>query len=124
MGASLERGRAGVVERDVRSLFQPGAVAASRERSGLFASWLDAIDATAGGRPQAWLLEDLHWTGGDLLAFLDAAAAMPVARRMIVGTARPSLLDRLRRTRDRLGRPAPPDALPGRLRQGAPRAGG
>ena len=63
---------------------------------GRFASWAEAIAASSDGRPQAWLLEDLHWAGGDLLAFLDAAAALPGSRRLIVGTARPHLLDELR----------------------------
>src|SRR4051812_10138604 len=88
-------GRAAVVAQDVRSLLDPGVGAASRDRAGLFTSLVEAIGSVAAGRPQAWLLEDLPWAGGDLLAFLEAAWAEPRARRLIVATARPQLLDQL-----------------------------
>ena len=76
-------------------MLDPGPEAASRDRAGLLASLVEAIGAAADGRPQAWLLEDLHWAGGDLLAFLDGAASVPGVRRLIVGTTRPHLLDQL-----------------------------
>ena len=90
---TLDGGRGDVVARDVLSLLAPGADAASRDRAGLFASLAEAIGSVSGGRPQAWILEDLHWAGGDLLAFLDAASTVPGARRLIVASARPHLLD-------------------------------
>ncbi len=77
ISSTLPPGRAEIVVRDVRSLLEPAVEAASRDRPGRFSSWAEAIAASSDGRPQAWLLEDLHWAGGDLLAFLDAAAALP-----------------------------------------------
>jgi class 3 adenylate cyclase/tetratricopeptide (TPR) repeat protein len=63
----------------------------SEERDSLFAAWLEALDAIAAGRPQTWLVEDVHWAGGDVLAFLDRAAHG--RRRLVIATARPSLLE-------------------------------
>ena len=61
------------------------------DRSALFAAWLDGLDALAAGEVQVWLVEDVHWAGGDVLAFIDAAAER--SKRLIVATARPSLLE-------------------------------
>ncbi len=45
--------------------------------------------------PGAWVIEDVHWAGGDLLAFLAHAGRAPsAAGRLIVATARRSLLER------------------------------
>jgi D-alanyl-D-alanine dipeptidase len=67
------------------------------EREALFGAWLEGIDALAAGRTQVWLVEDVHWAGGDVLAFLDRAvargAAGPPGGRLIVATTRPSLLE-------------------------------
>ena len=65
----------------------------AEERDALFATWLEGMDGMAAGRPQVWLVEDVHWAGGDVLAFLDRAAAQPPTGggRLIVATARPSL---------------------------------
>ena len=54
-----------------------------------FAAWMTALDALGGGSP-VWLIEDVHWAGGDLLAFLDVRGARRRAGRLIVATARPA----------------------------------
>jgi tetratricopeptide (TPR) repeat protein len=73
------------------------AVHPQEEREALFGAWLEGIDALAAGRTQVWLVEDVHWAGGDVLAFLDRAvargAAGPPGGRLIVATTRPSLLE-------------------------------
>ena len=64
------------------------------ERAALFGAWLEGLDVLAAGRAQVWLVEDLHWAGPDLVAFLDAAtAASGLAGRLIVATARPSFIE-------------------------------
>ena len=67
------------------------------ERDTLFGAWLEGLDALAGGTTQVWLVEDVHWAGGDVLAFLEHASAYPSpgskAGRLIIATARPSLLE-------------------------------
>ena len=41
-----------------------------------------------------WLLEDVHWAGPDAMSFIERAQATPAARgRLIVATARPSILE-------------------------------
>jgi tetratricopeptide (TPR) repeat protein len=68
------------------------------EREARFRAWIAALDALAGARPGVWLIEDLHWSGGDLLAFIEQAARQPAASgRLILGTGRPSLRDDLGR---------------------------
>ncbi len=86
--------RAETVVRDVRRLLgATDPTVGVGDRDALFASWLDALDACAGPRSVAWFVEDLHWAGADLLAFLDAARVRPPgAGRLIVATARPGLL--------------------------------
>ncbi len=66
------------------------------DRESRFAAWLDALDALAGPSAQIWLVEDAHWAGGDMLAFLDLAGrrAAPYGR-LVICTARPSLLERV-----------------------------
>jgi class 3 adenylate cyclase len=86
----------GVVPARVEVIAQAfeGAGGATDDRDTLFAAWLDGLDALAGERAQVWLVEDIHWAGGDVLAFLDRAASRPAPHgRLIVATARPSLLD-------------------------------
>ena len=59
---------------------------------------LDAIDALAGRATQLWLVEDMHWAAGDVLAFIDLAATRRAPHgRLIIETARPSLIDRAAR---------------------------
>ncbi len=69
----------------------PGDLAAEREAR--FDSWFAAIDALAPDA-ETWLVEDVHWAGADLLAFLDHAGRAATRHgRLIVATARPSLLE-------------------------------
>jgi class 3 adenylate cyclase len=89
--------RAQVVADAVMSVLGSGPrEGASREdRDALFAAWLDALDALAGGGPQTWLVEDVHWAGGDVLSFLALAGTrQPEAGgRLVIATCRPSLLE-------------------------------
>ena len=62
-----------------------------QRRDARFSAWSTALDAIAAGRPAIWVVEDAHWAGGDVLAFLDRAEP---ARRLVVATARPSILER------------------------------
>ncbi len=92
----LPPGRAQVVRAALDAVMAPGEATEgpADEREQLFAAWLDGLDALAGASPAVWQVEDLHWASPDLLAFLDAAARAPAAGgRLVVGTARPALLD-------------------------------
>jgi class 3 adenylate cyclase len=96
--AGVPSGRAAVIRNEVARLAEPGAREAGPvgdlavEREARFDAWVTALDALAPG-PSAWLVEDIHWAGGDLLAFLAFAAAAPSRHgRLVVTTARPSLL--------------------------------
>jgi class 3 adenylate cyclase len=101
-GAGHSSRRTMVVVDAVSELLSPSA-APSRgqsrleDRDALFAAWLDAFDALALGSSEAWLVEDVHWAAGDVLAFLAAAGSRArggaVRGRLVVVTARPSLLD-------------------------------
>ena len=62
-------------------------------REARFRSWLEAFDALA-ETPQVWIVEDVHWSGADLLAFLDLAGRDTTAYgRLVLCTARPSIRD-------------------------------
>jgi hypothetical protein len=77
--AGMPVARAEVVHDALESVIAP--VEASKrfdnERDRLFAAWLEGLDAVAGSRQAVWLIEDLHWGSGDLLAFLDLAGHAP-----------------------------------------------
>jgi class 3 adenylate cyclase len=64
-------------------------------RAARFRAWLEILDSLAGRRTQLWLVEDVHWAGGDLLAFLALAGTAPAAPsgRLVLATARPMLLE-------------------------------
>src|SRR5581483_5969057 len=94
----LEPGRAEVVEEALAAVVSgsTGAAAggAAEERDRMFQAWLDGLDALADGAPAVWLVEDVHWASGDLLAFLDLAGrASSAAGRLVVATARPVILE-------------------------------
>ncbi|MGH2798135.1 MAG: ATP-binding protein, partial [Thermoleophilaceae bacterium] len=97
--SSMSPARRDVVAREVAALLRPNEArsASARdvaaEREGRFVAWTEALDALTG--PAAtWIVEDVHWSGGDLLAFLAVAgSATSTGRRLIVASARPSLLD-------------------------------
>jgi tetratricopeptide (TPR) repeat protein len=93
----IEPARAAVVAEAVEAVLLPGAAeeAEPANRNAVFAAWLEAFDALAGGRRALWIVEDAHWAGGDLLAFLSAASSPPAgARRLVVVTGRPALRER------------------------------
>ncbi|HSM38408.1 MAG TPA: adenylate/guanylate cyclase domain-containing protein, partial [Candidatus Limnocylindrales bacterium] len=99
--AGAAPGRAAVLAAEVEQLVsgdavdQSGAEPSAPAQAARFAAWSEALDLLAAPRPAIWLLEDLHWASPDLLAFLDHAhASPPAAGRLVIGTARPSLLDR------------------------------
>jgi tetratricopeptide (TPR) repeat protein len=60
-----------------------------------FAAWLGYLEGLAEQRPLVLVFEDLHWADDGLLDFLDHlvewASSVPL---LVVGTARPELLDR------------------------------
>jgi class 3 adenylate cyclase len=70
-----------------------GAERAEREEA--FAAWRRLLEAAAEQRPLILVFEDLHWADEGLLDFVDHladwATTVPL---LIVGTARPELLDR------------------------------
>jgi tetratricopeptide (TPR) repeat protein len=79
---------------DAPAVHPGGATAADRDAR--FGAWLEALDALAGEQPSTWLVEDIHWAGGDLLAFLALAGTWPSrGGRAVIATARPSVLDHL-----------------------------
>ncbi|HEU5404556.1 MAG TPA: AAA family ATPase [Gaiellaceae bacterium] len=65
------------------------------EREEAFAAWRRLLEAAAEQRPLILVFEDLHWADDGLLEFVDHladwATTVPL---LIVGTARPELLDR------------------------------
>lgn len=106
-GHLRERGatkaRSQVVADEVRGVLMPeGADAAdgsgtigAGEREQRFMAWLEALDALASGTPAIWIVEDVHWSGGDLLAFLALAGVQSSGPgRLVLATARPSILER------------------------------
>ncbi|MFI5253955.1 MAG: ATP-binding protein [Candidatus Limnocylindrales bacterium] len=97
--AGVPAARSAVLAADIAAL--AGAVGASGsdaagEREARHAAWIEALDGLTGGRPVVWVVEDVHWAGGDVLAFLDRAtrAAAPFGR-LVIATARPGILERL-----------------------------
>ena len=92
----LPPGRGEVVRDALAAVIAPVEAASgfAQERDRLFAAWLEGLDALAVGAPAAWLVEDLHWASPDLLAFLDfAGRASRSDGRLVIGTARPALLE-------------------------------
>ncbi len=97
--ADIPAARREVILREVQRLFAApaGAVRAgsdlAAERDARFDAWIAAFEALADG-PVAWLVEDVHWAGGDLLAFLQHAGTAPSrAGRLVVTSTRPGLLE-------------------------------
>ena len=97
--ADVEPARAAVVEHEIARLTGGGAAEPltagdlAAEREGRFDAWITALDALSPSA-ETWLVEDVHWAGGDLLAFLDHAGRAPSRHgRLVIATARPSLLE-------------------------------
>jgi class 3 adenylate cyclase/tetratricopeptide (TPR) repeat protein len=61
-------------------------------RGASFAAWSDGLAALGDG-VEVWLVEDVHWSGSDLRAFLAAATSSRGRGRLVVCTSRPSLLE-------------------------------
>ncbi len=109
VASGVSAGRAETVVENVRGLLaaQPGSAPAppapaTTDRASLFLGWLQALEALAARTPQAWILEDLHWAGRDVLAFFEAAGDVPLqtagnrspaSGRLVIATARPSVLE-------------------------------
>lgn len=98
--AGIASTRARVLESEVAGLLNldsasapPGAGVAdvAEERDRRFAAWTEALDALTGEVARAWIVEDVHWAGADLLAFLAHAAAH--APTVVYTSARPAILD-------------------------------
>jgi len=81
------------VEERLLPLLGLGGTEQDRDES--FAAWRRFIEAVAEQRPTILVFEDLHWADDDLLDFVDYLVewAQGVAL-LVVGTARPELLDR------------------------------
>jgi class 3 adenylate cyclase len=98
--ADISAERAAVIRQELGRLLGTGAASEAvtpgdlaAEREVRFDAWLAAIDALAPDA-ETWLVEDVHWAGADLLAFLDHAGRAATRHgRLIVATARPSLLE-------------------------------
>ena len=98
--AGVAPARAAVVEEEVRRLLEGGSATPAAaggdlaaEREARFDAWITGIDALARDA-ETWLVEDVHWAGGDLLAFLAHAGRAPTRHgRLVIATARPSLLE-------------------------------
>jgi class 3 adenylate cyclase/tetratricopeptide (TPR) repeat protein len=98
--AGVSASRAEVIVQEVARLLGTDAATSSiatgdlaAERDARFDAWLAAIDALAPDA-ETWLVEDVHWAGADLLAFLDRAGRAPTRHgRLVVATTRPSLLE-------------------------------
>ncbi|MGQ0608846.1 MAG: ATP-binding protein, partial [Chloroflexota bacterium] len=97
--AGIPEARASVIRQEVTRLVEPASRSSMSThnlpaaRAARFDAWVTALDALSRG-PSVWLIEDVHWAGGDLLAFLDhAGQASTLHGRLVVATARPSLLE-------------------------------
>jgi len=87
--------RGSVVADAVAGVLAPGERASYADRDAAFSAWLEALDVLA-GRPAVWIVEDVHWASGDLLAFLEHAGGPPAAAgRLVLTTARPVARDRV-----------------------------
>ncbi len=83
-----------MVTAEVARLLQPGsgsggaASELAAEQEARFVAWEEALDALVAPSSAVWLIEDVHWAGPDVLAFIRGASH---SDRLIVCTARPSI---------------------------------
>ena len=73
---------------DSLAVLEPGVEVSAGDRESRFGAWVEALDALV----HTWIVEDVHWAGADLLAFLDIAGKAS-GGRLVVATARPSILE-------------------------------
>jgi class 3 adenylate cyclase/tetratricopeptide (TPR) repeat protein len=96
--AKLEQALAGVedapwLRRRLRPLL--GLEAPRAERSENFTAWARFLELIASARPAVVVLEDLHWAGDGMLAFLHHLFTREIeAPLLVVATARPEVLER------------------------------
>ncbi len=70
-----------------------GLTASQAAREENFAAWARLLESMAGDRPAVLVVEDLHWAGEAMLAFLEYVLACDLAvPLLIVATTRPELL--------------------------------
>ena len=70
-----------------------GLEASQASRGESFAAWRRFLESIAAGGPAVLVLEDLHWAGEAMLAFVEDLLSPELdAPLLIVGTARPQLL--------------------------------
>ena len=96
--ADVSAARAEVVTTEVVDTIWPPVVARRPPRTEMPGSRRGSRPSmhSLGTEPSVWLVEDIHWAGGDLLAFLAQAASWPSrGGRLVVATARPSVLEHL-----------------------------
>ena len=83
------------VERHLRPLVGLAERGVRRARQEAFAAWRRFLEALAEERPLVLVFEDLHWADDALLDFVDQlverASGVPL---LVLGTARPELLER------------------------------
>ena len=98
MQAKLDRSLAGAddvpwLRQRLRPLLGLEAPRAGRDEN--FAAWTGFLRLVASGRPAVVVLEDLHWAGDGMLAFMDHLLGQDIcAPLLVVATARPELLQR------------------------------
>ncbi|MDP9262608.1 MAG: hypothetical protein M3O89_11645, partial [Actinomycetota bacterium] len=92
-----DAGERGWVEQHVRTLagLASGVEQSRDRRIEAFAAWRRLLEALAEHGPLVLVFEDLHWADEGLLDFVDSLAEWVTdVPMLIVGTARPELLDR------------------------------
>jgi class 3 adenylate cyclase len=93
LGAVLPEGDEGIwLRQRLRPLLGLAAPQAAREES--FAAWTRFLELIADSGPAVLVLEDLHWAGGGMLAFVEHLLSRDLgAPLLIIGTTRPELLE-------------------------------
>ena len=93
LGAVLPEGDEGIwLRQRLRPLLGLAAPQAAREES--FAAWTRFIELIADSGPAVLVLEDLHWAGGGMLAFVEHLLSRDLgAPLLVIGTTRPELLE-------------------------------
>ena len=95
--AGTDPARREVLIGEVAALLDPSVAAGTtardvaNERQARFDAWREALAALTRGSV-TWIVEDVHWAAGDLLAFLADAATAP-GSPTIITSSRPSLLE-------------------------------